>query len=611
MPQYLDSTNVKMFPSAYRGKDDSEDFYDPDSYFTTEGSLTKLATLGFYNKSFIEQDGDNLTIVINGYRFEVTITNVKALFNDLSSVDSIYANINVVDKGVNDSFPTLVSFESSSTIIDNDNEKFIALAFDTTTTGMGSNPLKVLEKVDGVWRVPSASKLNIVASQIMTDNVDDKNKSIVEKFEGKNINLSGEIRSSDVITKNLVSPTQYGNYGTITADYDEGHATCDISNFTLVDGCHIFITMTGNQGLGYSIYYLNVTSTGYKPIGYFMDDSGTFNSYPYFYGGQVYELVYNENAGSDGAWIVVAPYTVENVGKRINGQSITTIFENNGTTVKNATNSTNATNSSKIAIASSGSSNVNYYVPLFAVNTSSNSYKDLKYDTHIVYNPNTTYLNMSSCKVNVNKLNTNYLNDVAIDDIFENDNTIVKNATNVTSKINGQLISTIFENNGTTVKNATHASLASSANSASNTSFTNSSWNSIELTANDFVNVSKYEKVILGTNTINLKSNAYEFMIYYTDSPTSTGAYARRYYNFPIFKFPINLQTNNTYKATIGTCKEYYGLDYASDSITFTLDVSILVGEQSSYNETTLQLWNDSLIFKDTDTIIIYYRVIS
>ena len=55
---------------------------------------------------------------------------------------------------------------------------------------------------------------------------------------------------------------------------------------------------------------------------------------------------------------------------------------------------------------------------------------------------------------------TTNINGKAISSIFESNGTTVKNATNVTTNINGKAISSIFESNGTTVKNATNATNA-------------------------------------------------------------------------------------------------------------------------------------------------------
>ena len=186
---YLGSSNVKMFPSAYRGQS-----VDPEAYFTTEGNLTKSDVLGFANKSFVDEyDGTNITIVIKGYRFDTTKSAIQAL---AASGDSeIYADIKTDNKGTDGTFRTLVCYDDvASTILDDANNKFKGLAFASTKAQLSNDALLVLKLVDNTWGVPSASKLNVSPSQIRTsDSGDDLNKSLSEKVSTKDIVASGTL----------------------------------------------------------------------------------------------------------------------------------------------------------------------------------------------------------------------------------------------------------------------------------------------------------------------------------------------------------------------------------------------------------------------------------
>lgn len=204
MAQYLSSNNIKMFPSAYR-----EQTIDQESYFTTEGNLTKSDVLGFANKSFVESDGTNITIVIDGYRFDTTISAITSLF---SSGSEIWAGIYTSNRGTSNTFKTLVPFDNtSSTILDTDS-KFKGLAFGTSASDVSAGG-KYLKVLTSSGAIPSESKLNISASQIVTDNTEsDRVKSIREK-----------IVTNDLVVEN--SATISGNLSADSELYVEDDAT--------------------------------------------------------------------------------------------------------------------------------------------------------------------------------------------------------------------------------------------------------------------------------------------------------------------------------------------------------------------------------------------------
>lgn len=227
MPQYLNSSNVKMFPSAYRGQN-----VDAEAYFTTEGNLTKSDVLGFYHKSFIEDLGSgNLVIVIEGYRFDVSMSSIISLF---SSDSEVYADIKTLNKGSDGTFKTLVSYSDSGTILD-DGTYFKGLAFATTISELSARAIKVLEKVEGTWRVPNTSKLNIVANQIMTgDSGQDVNTSIREKI------VTSELQAINVSSGTL------GASGNLTVDGDiSGDSNLTINGTTSLKNA----TITGTLGV--------------------------------------------------------------------------------------------------------------------------------------------------------------------------------------------------------------------------------------------------------------------------------------------------------------------------------------------------------------------------
>ena len=91
MAEFLDSNNIKVYPSGYR---DAE--IDLNASRTSEESTTRLlkAAVGFY--SYVKEEADNsLTIVVDGYVFNVKsgITNIGNLFPNPSSGTKVYAKI--------------------------------------------------------------------------------------------------------------------------------------------------------------------------------------------------------------------------------------------------------------------------------------------------------------------------------------------------------------------------------------------------------------------------------------------------------------------------------------------------------------------------------------
>lgn len=190
---YLNSNKIKMFPSAYRSSQ-----VDAESFFTTENNLTKTGTLGI-NKSFVEDDGTNLTIVIKGYRFEALKSDIVALF---TTPTNVYANIKVVAKGSNNDFNTLVSYTDEDTGLDeeiNSESKFVGICFsDTEQSGW----LHILEKNEqNNYVVPKMSKIVLSANNI-SDTTHEK--PIDEEFNTKEVNaVTGSIAGFTATTATI------------------------------------------------------------------------------------------------------------------------------------------------------------------------------------------------------------------------------------------------------------------------------------------------------------------------------------------------------------------------------------------------------------------------
>ena len=243
MAEYLESTKIKMFPSAYR-----EESSDPESYFTTEGNLTKNNVLGFSSKNFIEVDAsNNVTIVLGGYRFTATLSNLQALQSKsaFASATKIYACIKTLDKGSQNTYKTLVAFGSGNTILD-DSGNFVGLAFDSSTTGASASIL-LFERADtsSAWSIPASSKLNVSTTQI--SNGDSSTDNITQRFTTNNFQASyANISSASISTVNANAITFNNIYGgsitlgsgsNTTSITSNGLSTYEINVSTLYSGC--------------------------------------------------------------------------------------------------------------------------------------------------------------------------------------------------------------------------------------------------------------------------------------------------------------------------------------------------------------------------------------
>lgn len=184
MSEYLESSQVKVYPSAFRSPD-----IDLEASRFTEGSITKLVKTPLSKESFIKMNDDgSMTLVLGGYVFTIIdpIDNISSLFNNQPA--NIYAFIAPkVITSTTDNIPLtmLVDIENESSTLD-DVSKFKALAFSDTKPNEENYPIQIRVLV---WNssinkyiIPGSSKLIIDSSQIK-ENSSDTNKSINQMFK--------------------------------------------------------------------------------------------------------------------------------------------------------------------------------------------------------------------------------------------------------------------------------------------------------------------------------------------------------------------------------------------------------------------------------------------
>lgn len=332
---YLKSSQVKVFPSAFRGND-----INPESFLTTEANL-KEPVLSTYHKTYAyKDDSGNYVLCLKGYRFyDISFANIITALGSISDVDAIWAGIRIADiassySGV--SIPTLVANtdDGSGTnhILDNSDSGFTGLLFATTEEELTNctEKIKLFERVssgssEDNFKIPDAYSLLVTSKQVSNGNT---KTPIAQEFTTgslsvttatimnanvttatvTNANITNatltnvdastatitDISADTVTTKEMTSGTQYGNYGTCDSVSTAQTKVVSISNFKLVEGVHIFVKFTNTDTSTISLGYpkLNVNSTGAKSIRFgssynYIADNNRIKA------GDVYEFVYD------------------------------------------------------------------------------------------------------------------------------------------------------------------------------------------------------------------------------------------------------------------------------------------------------------------------------
>lgn len=203
-PNYVSSQNVSVFPSAFRRSDDSH----KGSYLLTERNLGNLNSSSLDYESYVEDAGDNVVIVLGGYRFVVVRDALSAIRQENNS---LFANIKISNTG------NLWSFDDNTTLDVGGN--FVGLYFGTTADEGATYSIEVL---DTEGRVPEGSKLKMNTLSITSDG----EHSIATELKTDKISAN----SGDTITlsSNVVAETDQ----TITANVSGNADSADRVNHT-------------------------------------------------------------------------------------------------------------------------------------------------------------------------------------------------------------------------------------------------------------------------------------------------------------------------------------------------------------------------------------------
>lgn len=218
---YAKSTNVVMYPSAYRGKDSNLKVFDPEARMFTEENIGRVyKNIASYKSgnylisgTFLISDGLStisdftddkiIEFVISGYYFKVTW---DSSLNPASG-SPLFAYIKIEGNNTQDADNTnfknrkLVDLEGQQTDLDvlpsgSSEYVFRGLGFTDTDPGANYNRLLLLDS-DG--KVPEASKLRFDYKNIFGGLKSSGAKGLNNYFDAKEIhldNVSGQINNS-------------------------------------------------------------------------------------------------------------------------------------------------------------------------------------------------------------------------------------------------------------------------------------------------------------------------------------------------------------------------------------------------------------------------------
>jgi len=177
---YVKSQDIKLFPSAFRGKYDTTGnvVFNPGSRLTTEQNLTSFASIASseHHSFVVEYDSagvdKTITVRLKGYLFTIKMAPYLSSFTS-----NIWAKIKLVNVATDDptkpntvdTAPVLRPVVGAGNILDSGTADgdFIGLSLtETEETGTDIYSFKILENVGGVWSVPESSMLKKASSEI-------------------------------------------------------------------------------------------------------------------------------------------------------------------------------------------------------------------------------------------------------------------------------------------------------------------------------------------------------------------------------------------------------------------------------------------------------------
>lgn len=177
---YVKSQDIKLFPSAFRGKYDTTGnvVFNPASRLTTEQNLTSFASIASseHHSFVVEYDSvgvdKTITVRLKGYLFTIKMAPYLSSFTS-----NIWAKIKLVNVATDDPIkpntvdtaPVLRPVIGAGNILDSGTADgdFIGISLtETEETGTDIYSFKILENVGSGWSVPESSMLKKASTEI-------------------------------------------------------------------------------------------------------------------------------------------------------------------------------------------------------------------------------------------------------------------------------------------------------------------------------------------------------------------------------------------------------------------------------------------------------------
>lgn len=205
---YIDSSKIRMYPSAYRGQNGGGKVYNPTSYLNTEGNITSLIRSIASKDCFIidsnEGTGHAVRLCMRGYVFDFELDGLPA---EIKNSPKIYASIRLDKIAVDESaseqayeLSELYPYETglaSKRSLDykigssaESSDKFLGLFFTAEEPAKEANVYSLLIWENG--KFPEKSKLKIDSSAIADSSADGNPISSEFTTDALNLNIGND-----------------------------------------------------------------------------------------------------------------------------------------------------------------------------------------------------------------------------------------------------------------------------------------------------------------------------------------------------------------------------------------------------------------------------------
>lgn len=271
---YTSSTNVKMYPSSFRGdnvEQSTTKLYDVESRLATEKNLT-----GYYSRiaskdSYIidwDKTSKVLKCIISGYYFELSLADFLASAG-VSSLTNIYAHIKVENREVtvaikNTTFSTgmLETVDGNDTTLDIENVfKGLGLSENSTEAGVTAS-LHILTRADASseWDAPKLEKTRFTTEHLAILN---SNGQVVKMFDDimKLVSVGGDMLQINMplLVNGDINLSEQGNVSANTITTSKvvfgQNKYIDESNYTgtALSSTEVLVAPINNDNVNYGV----------------------------------------------------------------------------------------------------------------------------------------------------------------------------------------------------------------------------------------------------------------------------------------------------------------------------------------------------------------------